>query len=95
MTSKPSRVADEKALQSSYGFGGIKSGQVTPQVQVWTGPLPRTLLEVAHQVSADLLVMTVNSRSTEHSQAAIAYEVICDAECPVLTIPTAGGRNRI
>jgi nucleotide-binding universal stress UspA family protein len=94
LTRKSSRVAEEMALQTSRGFGSIKLGQVTPQVQVWTGPLPRTILEVARQVSADLLVMTVDSKSTGHLQGSIAYRVICESECPVLTIPTEARSRR-
>jgi nucleotide-binding universal stress UspA family protein len=87
-TSKPSRVVEDMTRQLSYGLGSVKLGQVKPQVQVWTGPLPRTIQEVERQVGADLLVMTVDRRSKGHLRVPTAYEVICESECPVLTIPT-------
>ncbi len=88
--SKPSRLSEERTRGFCAGLDGFKLGQVTPQVQVWSGPLPRTILEAAQQVSADLLVMTVDSRSKGHMKRQVAYEVICQSECPVLTIPQGG-----
>ena len=86
----PARVAEDRTRQGSHGFDGIKFGQIMPQVQVWTGPLPQTILQAAHQIHADLLVMTVDSGSKGHQREPSAYEVICGSECPVITIPGQG-----
>jgi hypothetical protein len=47
-------------------------------------------MEAEQQARADLLVMTVDSRSERHLRWPIAYEVICESECPVLTIAASG-----
>ena len=83
----PARVAEDRTRQFRDGFDGIKFSQITLQVQVWTGPLPQTIMEAAHRARADLLVMTVDSGSKGHLRGPSAYEVICRSECPVVTIP--------
>ena len=86
-TTKPSHLAGDMEHQFRDWFESIKLGQVTPQVQDWTGSLPRTIMEAEQQARADLLVMTVDNRSERHLRWPLAYEVICESECPVLTIP--------
>lgn len=47
------------------------------------------ILRAAEAVSADLIVMGVHKRApraSSHLPWAIAYEVVCHAHCPVLTV---------
>jgi len=48
------------------------------------------ILRVAEQTKADLIVMGVHksaaARAVSHVPWAIAYDVVCDAHCPVLTV---------
>jgi len=48
------------------------------------------ILRVAEQMKADLIVMGVHKsaapRAISHVPWAVAYDVVCDAHCPVLTI---------
>jgi nucleotide-binding universal stress UspA family protein len=48
------------------------------------------ILKVAQERAADLIVMGVHKtnapRTTAHMPWAIAYEVVCQAQCPVLTV---------
>jgi nucleotide-binding universal stress UspA family protein len=51
---------------------------------------PEGILQVAEEREVDLIVMGVHrassSKAPPHSPWAIAYEVVCNAHCPVLTV---------
>jgi len=70
---------------------------IPPEAEDWCHPEPvvnfefpaEGILHVAEQHSADLIVMGVHKRTphaSSHLPWAIAYEVICHAHCPVLTV---------
>jgi nucleotide-binding universal stress UspA family protein len=47
------------------------------------------ILNLAKERNADLIVMGVHKRAafaSSHLPWAVAYEVVCDAPCPVLTV---------
>lgn len=70
---------------------------VPPEAANWCRPVPivnfefpaEGILHVADEQAADLIVMGVHRRAprtSSHLPWAIAYEVICHARCPVLTV---------
>jgi nucleotide-binding universal stress UspA family protein len=70
---------------------------IPPEVEDWCHPEPvvnfefpaEGILHVAEERCADLIVMGVHKRTpyaSSHLPWAIAYEVICHAHCPVLTV---------
>jgi nucleotide-binding universal stress UspA family protein len=70
---------------------------IPPDAEDWCRPAPvvsfefpaEGILHVAEEQSADLVVMGVHKRAplaSSHLPWAIAYEVICHAHCPVLTV---------
>jgi nucleotide-binding universal stress UspA family protein len=73
------------------------SALIPPEAEDWCHPAPvvsfefpsEGILQVAEEQSADLIVMGVHKRApvaSSHLPWAIAYEVICHAHCPVLTV---------
>lgn len=72
-------------------------GLIPPEAEDWCHPVPvvnfefpaEGILDVAEAQGADLIVMGVHKRTpraSAHLPWAIAYEVICHAPCPVLTV---------
>jgi nucleotide-binding universal stress UspA family protein len=70
---------------------------IPPEASDWCHPMPvvnfefpaEGILHVAEEQHADLIVMGVHKRAPNASARlpwAIAYEVICHAHCPVLTV---------
>jgi nucleotide-binding universal stress UspA family protein len=71
---------------------------VPPEADLWCKPEfvvgqefpPEGILQLAEERSVDLIVMGVHraslSKGPPHSPWAIAYEVVCNAHCPVLTV---------
>ncbi len=63
----------------------------TPEFMLKTGKPSETILEVAQQMPADLLVMGVRRAddrmgAATHEPWATAHRVVCQASCPVLTV---------
>ena len=67
---------------------GSESGGPHCSVRIATGQVKRTILEVAKEEQADLLVMGVRASSgvLDHLVIPHAYEVVREAPCPVLTL---------
>ncbi|HST08825.1 MAG TPA: universal stress protein [Terriglobales bacterium] len=70
---------------------------IPPEASDWCHPTPvvsfefpaEGILHIAEEQRADLIVMGVHKRApnaSSHLPWAIAYEVICHAHCPVLTV---------
>jgi nucleotide-binding universal stress UspA family protein len=62
-----------------------------PHFVVEHGPIAETVLEVAKERKADLIVLGVHHPSgfpgaATHLPIAIAHKVVTHAECPVLTV---------
>lgn len=58
-----------------------------PAYMVQFGPAAETILKIAEQ-NVDLVVLGVKRRGllTKHLRAGVAYKVICESPCPVLTV---------
>ena len=83
-----------------YVSGGVKKRLeelIPPEARDWCHPAPMVsfefpaegILHLAKAQSADLIVMGVHKRApraSAHLPWAIAYEVVCHAACPVLTV---------
>lgn len=83
-----------------YVSGGVKERLeelIPPEARDWCQPAPvvsfefpaEGILHLAAAQSADLIVMGVHKRApraSAHLPWAIAYEVVCHAACPVLTV---------
>lgn len=82
--------AREAALKRFENIARNAVFSVRPEFQVKFGPTGETILQAAHTVGADLIVMGLNrTRHTDsfsHLPGTIAYQVVCAARCPVLTI---------
>jgi len=63
-----------------------------PNFRIETGPIVETILEVADDLVADLIVMGLHAAHglAEHLRWRHAYPVICQAPCPVLTVRSPG-----
>lgn len=59
-----------------------------PECRVETGQVVETILEVADDLAADLIVMGLHAPHglSEHLRWRHAYPVVCQARCPVLTV---------
>jgi len=61
-----------------------------PELRVEFGPVSQEIVRIAAACQADLIVMGVNRaasvRVSVHLPWATAYEVVCHAPCPVLTV---------
>jgi nucleotide-binding universal stress UspA family protein len=59
-----------------------------PTARVETGPADETILRVAEQQKAHLIVLGLRSPDTyvDHLGWLHAYKIVCEARCPVLTI---------
>ena len=62
-----------------------------PDCRVEMGPVVETILEVADDLAADLIVMGLRAPHglSEHLRWRHAYPVVCQARCPVLTVRSA------
>jgi len=56
--------------------------------RVEMGPTEDTILEIARQLSVDLIVLGLRAPSTfvDHLVWLSAYRIVCEARCPVLTV---------
>jgi len=56
--------------------------------RVEMGPTESTILEIARQLSADLIVLGLRAPDTfvDHLVWLSAYRIVCEARCPVLTV---------
>jgi nucleotide-binding universal stress UspA family protein len=56
--------------------------------RVEMGPTESTILEIARQLSADLIVLGLRAPDAfvDHLVWLSAYRIVCEARCPVLTV---------
>jgi len=82
--------AQEAALKTFEDITRNTVFSIRPEFQVKFGITGDTILQVAHNAGADLIVMGLNRTrhidSFAHLPGTIAYQVACAARCPVLTI---------
>ena len=91
---KPDSQQEQAAMQRLRDWlDSLGQCPVTPQTWVRSGPPGETVLEVAHQLSADLIVIGIDRNSGRRSGLSNAYHVVCESECPVVTVPAERERN--
>lgn len=73
-------------LQATGLYVAWREGGTTPKVVADTGPNVKAILRVAERRLADLIVLGISESDEERLGWADAYEVVCSALCPVLTI---------
>lgn len=76
-------------------------GLVPPEAELWCEPEfvvqfgapAEEILKAAEERRGDLIVLGVRqpARAFTHPRAATAYQVVCQAPCPVLTVRSQGG----
>jgi nucleotide-binding universal stress UspA family protein len=90
-------VIPQQQAEVAKGTQKRLSALIPPEAEDWCHPAPvvsfefpsEGILDVAEEQGADLIVMGVHKRApvaSSHLPWAIAYEVICHAHCPVLTV---------
>jgi len=92
MRQVPDRAAVEHGVELRVAeLLGRESGGPNCSTRIATGRVTRTILEVAREESADLLVLGVRPSSGALDRLVIphAYEVVRDSPCPVLTLREA------
>ena len=91
----PERMSQDRAQVESYLMNRLKS--VAPQSRfpwctvshiVTFGDPARRILETARDHNADLIVIGLHSsvQFTSHFPERLAYSVVCDASCPVMSV---------
>jgi nucleotide-binding universal stress UspA family protein len=60
--------------------------EIRHEIVTKAGSPADVILEVAKQTGAGLIVMGANRRTSSHKPWATAHQVVCHAECPVLTV---------
>jgi nucleotide-binding universal stress UspA family protein len=75
-------------LQATGLYAAWRQGGVTPSVVVEVGLKVKTILHVADTTGADLIILGVSAKDTAPGRFewADAYQVVCSARCPVLTV---------
>jgi nucleotide-binding universal stress UspA family protein len=78
----------KERLQAAGLYAAWRQGGVTPSVVAEIGSKVKTILRVADTTDADLIILGI---SGEHDtpgrfEWADAYQVVCSAHCPVLTV---------
>jgi nucleotide-binding universal stress UspA family protein len=83
-----SRVMSGLEQQMREQLPAATSLPYDPNFRVETGPIVKTILEVADDLAADLIVMDLHTPHglAEQLRWRHAYPVICQARCPVLTV---------
>jgi nucleotide-binding universal stress UspA family protein len=75
-------------LQATGLYAAWRQGGVTPSVVVEVGSKVKTILHVAGTTGADLIILGISAKDNapEKFEWADAYQVVCSAHCPVLTV---------
>jgi len=75
-------------LQATGLYAAWRQGGVTPSVVAEMGSKVKTILRVADTTDADLIILGVSGENDapEMFAWADAYQVVCSAHCPVLTV---------
>ena len=75
-------------LQATGLYAAWRQGGVTPSVVVEVGAKVKTILHVADTTGADLIILGISAKDNapEKFEWADAYQVVCSAHCPVLTV---------
>lgn len=75
-------------LQATGLYAAWRQGGVTPSVVVEVGSKVKTILHVADTTGADLIILGISGKGTAPGKFewADAYQVVCSAHCPVLTV---------
>ena len=73
-------------LQATGLYAAWREGGVTPKVVADTGPNVKAILRVAEQTLADLVVLGIADNGGGRFGWDDAYQVVCSALCPVLTV---------
>ena len=73
-------------LQATGIYAAWREGGRTPDVIADTGPKVKAILRVAERTRGDLIIIGVSDDAGEKLGWADAYDVVCSALCPVLTV---------
>lgn len=73
-------------LQATGLYAAWREGGATPKVVADTGPNVKAILRVAERTMADLIVLGIADNDENRFGWDNAYEVVCSATCPVLTV---------
>jgi nucleotide-binding universal stress UspA family protein len=75
-------------LQATGLYAAWRQGGVTPSVVVEMGSKVKTILHAADATGADLIILGISAKNNapEKFEWADAYQVVCSAHCPVLTV---------
>ena len=75
-------------LQATGLYAAWRQGGVTPSVVVEVGSKVKTILHVADTTGADLIILGISAKhnAPDKFEWADAYQVVCSARCPVLTV---------
>ena len=78
----------KERLQASALYAAWREDGATPNVVVETGSKVKTILRVADRTDADLIVLGISGGHDlpEALEWTDAYQVVCSARCPVLTV---------
>jgi nucleotide-binding universal stress UspA family protein len=78
----------KERLQATGLYAAWRQGGVTPSVVVEVGSKVKTILRVADTTGADLIILGISEKDNAPGQFewADAYQVVCSAHCPVLTV---------
>lgn len=78
----------KERLQATGLYAAWRQGGVTPRVVVEVGAKVKTILHVADTTGADLIILGISEQDNAPGQfeLADAYQVVCSAHCPVLTV---------
>ena len=75
-------------LQATSLYAAWRQGGVTPGVVAEIGSKVKTILRVADTTDADLIILGISGEDNAPGRFewADAYQVVCSAHCPVLTV---------
>ncbi len=75
-------------LQATGVYAAWRQGGVTPSVMAEPGPKVDTILGVANAKRADLIILAISPKDSTPGKLDWddAYQVVCSAHCPVLTV---------
>lgn len=78
----------KERLQATGLYAAWRQGGVTPSVVTEVGAKVKTILRVADTTGADLIILGISEQDNAPGQfeLADAYQVVCSAHCPVLTV---------
>lgn len=82
------RVLESMKLRVRDWLAASELGSIQPELKVCTGDPAESILNLANHIHAKLIIMPVDASATreETLRWPVAYKVVCEAECPVLTV---------